>query len=352
MSIKLSKYSAVSLFTGAGGFDLGIELSGRWRTRLVVDNHPVMVETLSRNQGLRIGGASSFLSDARILKADLSVLKVSELDCFDGIDLVIGGPPCQDFSAIGKQGGYEKSKGRLIHSFKWAISVMRPKVFLFENVPNIKSLKWADGFRKFLAGLELNGEYSVHDCTLNCADYGAATVRSRVFVVGVRTTLGLELTCPPRTHASLLDTKVLPNLLSHRTVEEAFAGLPAPSSSSSCEIQHFAPVHQKDVIERFRHLQQGERDAIRRRNRLFSNRPAFTLFAGGEKGGTRAHIHPTEPREITPRECARIHGFPDSFIFAGNKSQMAIQIANSVPVPVGLAWGRYIAQSLDKHKKF
>ncbi len=132
------------------------------------------------------------------------------------------------------------------------------------------------------------------------------------------------------------------------TVGQALAGLPEPSPECIYPTLHFAPEHEPEVIERFIRLSEGERDHKRRRNRLHADRPAFTLFAGGPRGGTRTHIHPDYPRELTPRECARIHGFPDDFRFAGNKSMVAIQIANSVPIPVGAAWGRHLFNLLTE----
>jgi DNA (cytosine-5)-methyltransferase 1 len=111
---------------------------------------------------------------------------------------------------------------------------------------------------------------------------------------------------------------------------------------------HFAPRHDAETTERFKLLAHGQTDHKRKRDRLYPDEPSLTLISGGEAGGTRAHIHPHEPREITPREAARLHGFPDQFSFAGNKSQIAIQVSNSVPIPVAQAWGHHLASYLDK----
>lgn len=346
MDSDLKKYKLLSLFSGAGGFDLGFELSGRWRTVAAIDFHPMMVQTLRTNKNLDVGNGIRFLDQAEIIEADLSNLGVEQISGYEGVDLVLGGPPCQDFSMVGRQGGYEEKKGSLIASFQRVVSCVRPKAFLFENVPNMKSAKWLESFTKFCDLLSFSGDYVVQDFLLNCADYGAATIRERIFIVGFRTEGTVKLSCPQPTHMGSKQSSLFESLSKHVSVSDALSGLPPPTFNY-CGDGHFAPIHDNNVVERFKLLRQGERDHIRRRNRLYDDLPAYTLFAGGEKGGTRTHIHPTEPRELTPRECARLHGFPDEFNFSGNKSQMAIQIANSVPVLVAKAWGKHLANMLD-----
>jgi DNA (cytosine-5)-methyltransferase 1 len=330
------KPKVISLFTGAGGFDLGFELEGA-STVVATDIHATMVETLRYNQGKHFG-AARFLDKADIHQADLS--KSLELISSYKADIVLGGPPCQSFSAIGSQHGYRGQRGSLIYSFGEIIKRTKPKFFLFENVPNMKSHKWASLFTQFTQYLECEGLFDVGSFTLNCADYGCATYRERIFILGCRRDLGIRPSPPPPTHSIPGD---LFGSAPHVTVRDAFSGLPQAVKQFDFPFLHFAPIHEPQIVDRFKKLKAGERDQIRRRNRLHHDKPAFTIFAGGEKGGTRAHIHPLEPRELTPRELARLHGFPDEFTFRGNKSQIAIQIVNSVPIPIASAWARHIA---------
>ena len=113
---------------------------------------------------------------------------------------------------------------------------------------------------------------------------------------------------------------------------------------------HLFVNHKPETIERFSRLQHGERDEIRRRNRLDPARPSYTIFVGGELGKlqARTHIHPYEDRELTPRECAVIHGFPDSWEFEGNLDFALLQVANSVPVPLGNQMAKHLIDFLDK----
>ena len=331
----------ISLFSGAGGFDLGFELSGYWETVLVNDVHEKMIETLEYNKG-RIFNNHRFLEGADILKGDVT----ENLDkiCCKRADIVLGGPPCQAFSAIGGQEGYGSERGNLIFAFAEIIQRVKPKFFLFENVPNMKSEKWLNLFNEFVKYLSFDGKFEVQHYLLNCADYGCATLRERIFIFGCRRDLGRRPTPPVPTHSETAD---LLGLEPHITVEKSLVGLSQPTNEFRFPDLHFAPNHEPEIVARLDKLAPGERDHIRRRNRLYGDKPSFTLFAGGEQGGTRAHIHPTEPREITPREMARLHGFPDEFSFKGNKSQISIQLANSVPVPIAQAWGQHIGKNYN-----
>jgi DNA (cytosine-5)-methyltransferase 1 len=332
MSLKI-----ISLFSGAGGFDLGFELEGI-ETIMATDIHPRMVETLRYNKGKDFRPIK-FLRRAEIHQGDLAK-SINFISSFNA-DIVLGGPPCQSFSAIGSQVGYDDQRGSLIYSFAQVINNVNPRYFLFENVPNMKSKKWVDLFDKFLNFLRFNGRYKVNNFLLNCADYGCATIRERIFIFGCRSDTGVTPSAPAPTHSGagdLFSSKL------HVTVRDALVGLPLPKTKFDFPFLHFSPAHKPEIISRFIELRPGERDHIRRRNRLDLDKPALTIFAGGEMGGTRAHIHPTEPRELTPRELARLHGFPDEFTFCGNKSQIAIQIVNSVPVPMASAWARHISR--------
>ena len=340
-------YKLISLFSGAGGMDLGFEKTGRWRTVLATDIHPKMCETLRRNKGQQLTESHTFLDGAEIIEGDIQEIDVPSKVSGCGIDLVIGGPPCQSFSAIGKQDGYDSERGNLIYEFAHIVKELQPKFFLFENVPNMKAGKWAKMFGEFLEFLAFDGNYRVRDYLLCCADFGAATIRRRIFIVGTHRDLKVDVSFPPPTHSRADSGDLFDNLAPYVTVAQVFNGLPAPSYKFSYPDLHFAPCHDEETIKRFVKLKYGETDPKRKRDRLHPDEPSLTLMSGGEAGGTRLHIHPFEPREITLREAARIHGFPDDYVFAGNKSQISIQISNSVPVPIAEAWGRHLAQYLD-----
>ena len=105
--------------------------------------------------------------------------------------------------------------------------------------------------------------------------------------------------------------------------------------------------HNQRVVERFGRLALGQIDKVRQRWRLPLDSPSPSLVAGNLQG-IRSHIHPTEPRELTNRESARLHGFPDSFRFSGNHAAVGKQIANSVPIPFATALANSVADYLDE----
>ncbi len=99
---------------------------------------------------------------------------------------------------------------------------------------------------------------------------------------------------------------------------------------------HIAVTHTPAVIERFSATKPGGYDNVRKRSRLHPDRPCPSLVAGNF-AGTRNHIHPVLPRELTNREIARIQGFPDNYYFTGSSAQVAKQITNAVPIALGSA---------------
>lgn len=113
------------------------------------------------------------------------------------------------------------------------------------------------------------------------------------------------------------------------TVKDAFRGLPSPPHSEFPN--HIGRDHSQRIIERYASLEYGERDHKTRINKLHPEKPSFTIIVGSDKGGGKGHIHPFEPREVTPRESARIQTFPDHWAFSGTSKHPIRQIGNAVP---------------------
>jgi DNA (cytosine-5)-methyltransferase 1 len=180
---------------------------------------------------------------------------------------------------------------------------------------------------------------------LKASDYGAATIRKRLIVVGIKS--GPVFAFPNPSHGNPGNLFGLPQFI---TAGEALEGLPAPFDSPEIfPTWHQRVNHTQPVIERFAKLLPGEQDKVRKRWRLSLDQPGPSLVAGNLLG-IRSHIHPTEPRELTNRESARIHAFPDNFQFFGNYAFVGKQIANSVPIPLARALGQAIADHLDKNR--
>jgi len=333
------KYNVLSLFTGAGGLDLGFEQTGRFETLAAVEYQPEFAETLRLNQ------RNGYFPKMRVYQADIRELDPHQVaqECFpDGrVDVIIGGPPCETFSQLGKRAGIADPRGLLASAYFSWVTTLSPEAFLMENVPQLATGP-SQGYFDSLIGSACHCGYVVRHSVLCAAAYGAATRRWRLICMGALR--GQPRFPPPETHG---ERSLISDLLPWRTVRDALQGLPTARSHPAFEgDDHVACRHDDVVVSRFLLLAPGERDHKRRRNRLRWDEPAYTIFAGTIRSIAR-HIHPEEPRELTNRECARIHGFPDNFRFAGRPPAVCKQIANSVPIEFARALGFSVAETLD-----
>jgi len=345
-------FSVVSLFSGAGGLDIGFENTGLFKAKVCVDYEVDCINTLRLNKdhGLKTG-THSYLSDCSIEHADLSKpAEVLKHLGRENVDVVIGGPPCQSFSVAGKRGGTSDIRGGLISSYIECVSLIHPKAFVLENVPGIVTVE-NGAVLKYILDRSSEMGYSIWSGKLCAADYGDPTLRIRYFIIAVRepvSPIRLPKVTHQQTNTCASELIVETDLEPYKTVEEALCGLPY-MNDALCPINgHTIINHKPEVISRFEMLKPGERDEARRRNRLNPSQPSLTLFSGGIKGKkqARSHIHPYFPRELTPRECARLHSFPDYWMFSGGHDSMLTQISNSVPIKLGEAVAREVMNAL------
>jgi DNA (cytosine-5)-methyltransferase 1 len=331
------KLRLLSLFAGAGGLDLAFELTERFVTGTAVEVQPEFCETLRQNQ------RRGFLAHSRVVRADIRELKPGDLFPLGGSPQgVIGGPPCESFSSMGLRKGGADPRGRLVIEFASWATKLSVDFFLMENVPDLLTIDAGRIFDAAVERLEAGG-FSVSFEVLNAADFGDATVRRRLFVVGFRG--GGRFVFPEPTYAEPVGSG-MNGRKPWRTVGEVIGNLPQASPvPPGRPLGHVLVKHTARVRERFARLPQGSYDNVRKRSRLSWNRPSPSLVAGNLQG-IRSHIHPLEPRELTSRECARIQGFPDSFDFRGSPAAVGKQIANAVPIGVGVALARSIADQV------
>jgi len=283
---------------------------------------------------------------------------MGELDLEPGeLDLLVGGPPCQSFSQIGKLGSLKDERGMLLFEMARFAEVFRPRAMLVEQVKGLLNARDHDGrpggvlemLLDELQGLGYVPKWKV----VNAADYGVPQLRQRVFVVAVPQPNGFEF--PPPTHAAPQQQTALFSLPKHRTAGEALAGLGEPQRSDSrspgnshvdasqpADRRRIHGVPEGDWLARQTHLPAEQRGKLSKKDttkfrRISRNKPSLTL-RGGE-----IFFHPTEDRYLTPREYMRLHGYPDDYQLMGpirgrsgqvrNLDQHR-QIANSVPPPL------------------
>lgn len=288
----------VSLFSGAGGLDLGFIQAGHtivWANDLFHD----AVSTYRANIG------------NHIIEEDINLISSEDIP---NCDIVIGGFPCQGFSIANTDRHADDERNVLYLQLLRVIRDKQPLFFLAENVKGILSLEHGAVFKNILNDFrKLN--YKVQYKLLNAADYGVPQTRERVIIVGVRNDINFNFEYPSPNHARN-GKDGLPLWVS---VKEAIDHFPNPDDVN--EIPNHTYSKYKMVFNGY----MGKR-------RIDPDKPSPTITArGDDKGGVVVHPHYNNTRRMTGRELAAIQTFPDNFVFQGNNSSVYRQIGNAVP---------------------
>lgn len=325
--------------------DLGLEAAG-FETLVATDIDPHSCITLERNKKFAAEYGKSFLNRASVVEADVTQLSADDLLSRAGLrpgelDLLAGGPPCQAFSVFGKRKGLSDPRGRLVDDYLRILVGIKPKAFVFENVYGLLTVEGGSIFEELVKKLEHPDstlKYDVRIHRLLAQDYGVPQHRDRIFIVGSR--IGSSVThIPPICSAAQSS-----NLMPPRTVAQALKGLPSIGYPGSHN--HVGRNHSERIVERYQSLKHGERDPKTRINRLDPTRPSYTIIVGSDAGGGKGHVHPVEPREVTPRESARMQCFPDWYWFSGTSRHPIRQIGNAVPTMLAAAVGKAILEEI------
>lgn len=317
----------MSFFTGAGGLDLGFEQAG-FETVYATDIDRASCETLALNAG-------DYLAEGmRIECGDILQLDVETLP--RNIDVIIGGPPCQSFSASGRRAGGAAGRldqrGNLFESYCRIISHVQPKAFIFENVRGILGTAGGRDWREILATFSKLG-YNVDYRLLDALDYGVPQQRERLFLVGHK--LGTPFLFPEPTHG--------PDSVGeapHLTLGQAFEGIVNDEDPETLAFEGGKYSHLlKDVPPGQNYLfftaKRGHPKPIFAYRSRFSDflykanpdTPVKTIIASPGKYTGPLHW---ENRYFSLREYRRIQGFPDGYRFSGTRSDVIRQIGNSV----------------------
>ena len=313
---------AISLFSGGGGLDLGFSAAG-FNVACATDIDPYSCETLCINSGKKryYRHSQSILGDIKQLKGG-DLLQRADLKS-EQVRIVLGGPPCQAFSVFGRRRGVNDPRGDLVWEYLRLVQELQPEAFVFENVAGFRSIHDGELYRDLLCRLSFFGRYTVSAHLYEMADFGVPQFRKRLFFIGSKQ--GIKVPLMERTHGSSTD-----DVRPYRIVREALRELPSPDKGHLVP-NHNGRTHSARIVERYRNLEFGERDPKTRINRLHPDRPSFTIIVGSDKGGGKGHIHPFAPREVTPRESARMQTFPDWWEFYGTGRHVIRQVGNAVP---------------------
>lgn len=352
--------TTVDLFAGAGGLSLGFHLADLgYLPVFAVEHDTAAAATFARNFG------------CAVFDGDIEYGPE-----YPQADVVIGGPPCQGFSPLGRDRA-DESRARLNGLWKHylhAVRTIRPKAFVIENVPEFQK---SAQFEELLRELESDGELRAYKRAygvVNAADYGVPQSRKRGILVAVRDYPEELPWPPPPTHGP-----ASPDGTPYVTVRDAINDLPRRTTgtepyetSTDPQHLHFGRRPLPSSIERYKAIPPGGNrfDLMRNRpdltpkcwadkptgttdvmGRLWWDKPAPTIrteFFKPEKG---RYLHPSVNRVISHREAARLQSFPDWFTFEGTKTEIARQIGNAVPPLLGRALAQYLFEHTFASKR-
>ena len=339
-----SKLRAISLFSGCGGLDLGFSAAGfSILGHIELDKSIEAIYRANFPQSITLG-----YDITRITEEEITSWK----NRFGEIDVIIGGPPCQGFSLAGKRDP-EDARNKLYEYYAKILRIVRPKVFVMENVSLLTSMKTKEGnlvIENIKNEFSKSG-YSMAIKEIDVKEYGVPQSRNRIVIVGTRNG-EKEFRHPEPSHSGNdVDDDMYYGLfdnirrLPYRTFRDATHDLPIiESGETSDDPLHWGVTHPKHVIEWLRDVPEGcsahdnENPALRPSSgfnttykRVKWDEPCSTISTNfGMISGSR-NVHPSSTRSFSVREAARVQSFSDDFIFIGNWSAIRKSIGNAVP---------------------
>jgi DNA (cytosine-5)-methyltransferase 1 len=343
-------HEAVSLFSGAGGLDVGFLKSGFdviWANDIDRDS----CQTYESNHGLIIqnGNLNSFLTDLKKYK---------------GVDCIFGGPPCQGFSRAGSMDPFDP-RNKLVVDFMKAVEIVRPSLFVMENVKPLAIHKKFSFLRKKLINKSSSLGYSTEILLLNAKDFGVPQARERMFLIGY---LGRRVAGPLFEHMKKYNKK-------SRPLKDTFIKLgPAgnPKNKRVCRakvvlakkpvlrVSPYAgmlfnglgrPLNPSGYASTLPATMGGNRTPIIDEGHFYDDKPSWVekyhahLMRGGKPRSNQTA--PSRLRRLTINECAKLQTFPAGYKFKGSQSSVFRQIGNAVPCKLAERVAKLLMDILD-----
>lgn len=365
----------VDLFSGAGGLTLGFKNRIINNTFSPTDEYNILfANEIDKNASEAF---SLNFPEIPMLNCSITELTSEYLDNhaieYSNVDLVIGGPPCQSFSTVGRRQYDERAT--MYREYRRMLSFLQPKVFLFENVTGLLTMKNDNGEpvledirREFgdFSDFEIDLTYEIRETVLNSKHFGVPQNRERVFLLGIRSDLELEQNWEFPEQQLLFDDDFLTledaigdlPTLGNGEKKEDYEGIPyTPYQSlmrrnSSVLTHHTNGLNGEKMLRIMETVIPGEGKKYINElvesgqldpkyyltsgynntyGKLWWDRPSSTITNNLSTPSSLRCIHPIQNRALTPREGARIQSFPDTFQFVGSKESINSQIGNAVP---------------------
>lgn len=355
----MAVYNIVDLFSGVGGLSYGFSKLRDFRIIAANEIDKDIAKAYSLNH-----------PEVKMLNCDIKDLTEEMLkEALAGktVDIVVGGPPCQSYSTLGKR--QLDDRANLFMQYKRILQILKPRAFVFENVVGILSMDKGRLFKQIQDEFKKLG-YSLKYKVLNAVDYGVPQFRERVILVGIKGENRYEYPIP--THGEELKPYV--------TLKDAIGDLPILKSGQSsdtyaCDInnefldfvrannstevsEHAAPKNGEHLIKIMEALQDGQSkndlpEDIRPKSgygntyaKLWWERPSTTITRNFACPSSSRCIHPRDSRAMSIREGARLQSFPDDYKFYGSDGMKRLEIGNAVPPLLSVAIAKQMLDAL------
>lgn len=346
--------TVVDLFAGVGGLSYGFAHNDNFKILLANEYEKDIAKAYSLNHP----SVKMFNCDIKDLTEEILKKEIS-----NKIDVVVGGPPCQSYSTLGKR--RDDDRAHLFEEYCRMLTILQPKLFLFENVLGLLSMNGGRLFQDIQRCFEKIG-YNLKYKILNAADYGVPEIRERVILVGTKCKNTFEYPLP--THGTKKELKP------YVTLEDALSDLPIMESGEE-KLDYFSEPNNE--FQKFVHDCNSLRDNMSPKNgehliklmkalpdggskedlpielkpksgygntyaKMWWKRPSPTITRNFSCPSSSRCIHPRDSRALSTREGARLQSFPDSYKFYGSTSMKNLEIGNAVPPLLSIALAKQV----------
>ena len=355
----MGKFKVIDLFAGVGGLSYGFAHNDAFEIVMANEIEKDIAKAYSMNH-----------PTVKMLNDDIRNISAEKIKSVIGdqkVDVVVGGPPCQSYSTLGKR--QMDARAHLFEEYLRILGIVQPSLFLFENVSGLLSMQ-KGMLIEVIKSKFMEMGYSVKCKLLNAVNYGVPQYRERVILVGMRENNTFEY--PKPTHGD--------GLLPFVTVEDALSDLPVLASGeknmvyevppknnyqeflrerSIFLIDHEAPQNGEHLIRIMKALPDGGSkddlpEEIRPKSgygntyaKMWWRRPSPTITRNFATPSSSRCIHPRDSRAMTTREGARLQSFPDDYQFFGSRVMKNLEIGNAVPPLLSIALTREVKKALD-----
>ncbi len=355
----MNRLRILDIFCGAGGLSFGFANNSFFELVVANDIDQNAIKAYKLNH-----------STTNIICKDIANLSYEDITEFGVIDIVLGGPPCQSYSTLGKRKMDDRAK--LFKEYLRIIEIVKPSMFIFENVVGLISMQKGNLFKDICKLFESLG-YRINFKILNAAEFGVPQIRERVIIVGIKNSYKSEFKFPIPTHYDPVNATLFEcdNLSPFVSIKDALDDLPSIKSgengnnlgykfnpnnrflqfvrTSKKLSEHESPNNNNNLIKIMQFLKDGQSKddlpaEIRPKSgysntyaKMFWNKPAPTITRNFSTPSSSRCIHPRDSRAMSIREGARLQSFPDDYLFFGSNTDKRLQIGNAVPPLLSIA---------------